>query len=57
MVFEVKRNTINFNGKMVNIGDDMHKQSWRVTALGEGEVALTGTLTKPQFFQETLCAL
>jgi hypothetical protein len=31
---------------MVNIGVDMQKQSWRVTALVEGEVAFTGTLAK-----------
>ena len=41
MASRVKRNTRNFNGKMVNIGIDMHKQSWRVTALVAGEVAFT----------------
>ena len=41
MASKVKRNTISFNGKMVNIGVDMHKQSWRRTALVEGEVAFT----------------
>jgi len=49
MASKVKRNTINFNGKMVNIGVDMNKQSWRVTALVEGEVAFTGTLAKPNY--------
>lgn len=49
MASKVKRNTINFKGKMVNIGVDMHKQSWRITALVEGEVAFTGTLAKPNY--------
>jgi transposase len=34
---------------MVSIGVDMHKQSWRVTALVEGEVAFTGTLAKANY--------
>jgi len=49
MASNVKVNRINFNGKMVNIGVDMHKQSWRITALVEGEVAFTGTLAKPNY--------
>jgi hypothetical protein len=31
MASRAKRNTVNFNGKMVNIGVDMHKQYWRVS--------------------------
>jgi transposase len=31
----------------VNIGIDMHKQSWRITALVELEVAFMGALTTP----------
>ena len=49
MASRVKRNTLNVNGKMGNIGIDMHKQSWRITALVEGEVAFTGTLAKPNY--------
>ena len=30
MVSKVKENKINFKGKMVNIGVDMHKLSWRI---------------------------
>jgi hypothetical protein len=40
MASKVKRNAIDFNEKMVNIIIVMHKQSWRLTALVEGEVAL-----------------
>jgi hypothetical protein len=39
MVSEVKRTTININGKTVSIGVDRHKQSRRVTALVEGRGA------------------
>jgi len=40
MATKVKRNKINFKGKMVNIGVDMHKRSWRITALVEGNMHL-----------------
>ena len=49
MAFKVKRNTINFNGNMVSIGVDIHKVSWRVTELVEGEVIFTGTLAKSNY--------
>ena len=49
MASNVKRNTINFNGKMVSIGVDMHKVSWRITALVEEEIAFTATLAKPNY--------
>ena len=56
MASKVKRNTINFNGKMVSIDVDMHKQPCRITELVEGEVAFTGTLAKPNydFFRKLL---
>ena len=31
----VKKNTINFKGKMVSIGVDMHKRTWYNTALAD----------------------
>jgi transposase len=49
MASKIKRNTINFNGKMVNIGVDMHKHSWRITALVEGEMVFTGTISRPNY--------
>ena len=41
MATKVKRNKINFKGKMVSIGVDMHKGSWHITALADGEIVLT----------------
>jgi transposase len=37
-------NKINVNGKMVNVGIDVHKQSWHVTALIEGVVVVAVTI-------------
>ena len=41
MASELKKNKINFNGKMVRIGIDMHKHFWHITAEGEGGLPLT----------------
>jgi transposase len=49
MATKVKKNKINFKGKMVNIGIDMHKISWRITALVEGDTVLTITLARPTY--------
>jgi hypothetical protein len=49
MTSKVKKNKINFNGKMVSIGIDMHKHSWRMTALVEGDIAMSVTLAKPNY--------
>jgi transposase len=49
MVSKVKENKINFKGKIVNIGLDMHKLSWRITALVEGDVVLAVNLAKPKY--------
>ncbi len=37
MASKVKKNKINFNGKMVHIGIDKHKRFWRITAVVEGD--------------------
>ena len=44
----VTDNSINFNGKIVNVGIDVHKQSWRVTAMVEGVVIKAVTI-KPYY--------
>jgi len=44
----VTDNSINFNGKIVNVGIDVHKQSWRVTAMVEGVVVKAVTI-KPYY--------
>jgi transposase len=56
MATTVKRNKINFKGKMVSIGVDMHKRSWHITALATGEIVLTVSLSRPNYdaFQKIL---
>jgi len=49
MANKVKRNKINFKGKMVSIGVDMHKRSWHITALADGEIVLTVSLSRPNY--------
>ena len=49
MASKVKDNKFNFKGKTVNIGIDMHKISWRVTALVEGDTVLAITLANPNY--------
>jgi transposase len=49
MASKVKDNKVNFKGKTVNIGIDMHKISWRITALVEGDTVLAITLAKPNY--------
>ena len=46
MAAKVKKNQINFNGKMVSIGVDMHKHSWRITALVDGHIVMAATLVQ-----------
>lgn len=41
---KVMNNRHNFNGKIVNAGIDVHKVSWRVTAMVEGVVAKAVTI-------------
>lgn len=38
-----------FRGKVVNIGVDMHKRSWRVTAMVEATIVLAVTLSRPNY--------
>ncbi len=47
MAAKIKRNKINFKEKMINIGIDMHKRSWRIRALVEGDIVMAVTLAKP----------
>ena len=46
---KVKKNKINFNGKMVSIGIDMHIHFWNITAVFEGGIVLAVTLSKPKY--------
>ena len=49
MTSKVKKNKINFNGKMVSAGIDMHKRSRHITALADGEIVLAITLSRPNY--------
>ncbi len=49
MTNKVKKEKINFNGKMVSIGIDMHKHSCHITALTGGEIVLAVTLARPTY--------
>jgi hypothetical protein len=49
MSTKVKRNKINIKGKMVSIGIDMHKRSWHITALADGEIVLTVSMSRPTY--------
>ncbi len=49
MASKVKKNKVNFKGKKVSIGIDMHKISWSVTALIEGDIVLAITLARPSY--------
>lgn len=49
MARKVKKSEVNFKGKTVSIGIDMHKRSWHITALVEGDVVLGMTLSSPSY--------
>ena len=48
-VSKAKRNKFSFKDKVVNVGIDMHKRSWRITALAEGEIVMAVTLSRPKY--------
>lgn len=51
MANDLERSRMNFNGKMVSIGIDMHmhKHCWRITALVDGHIVRAVTLGKPSY--------
>ena len=49
MAKKVKQNRVNVKGKVVNIGVDMHKVSWRITALVEGSIVMATTISRPDY--------
>ena len=49
MANNLETSRMNFNGKMVSIGIDMHKHSWRITALVDGDIVRAVTLGKPSY--------
>ena len=46
---------VNVNGKTVNVGIDVHKQSWQVTALIEGVVVTAVTIKPSSEFSKNPC--
>ena len=56
MAKKLKRNKIDFKDKVVNIGIDMHKRSWGITGLVEGNIVMAVTLASPKydFFKKLL---
>ena len=49
MAGRLKGKKINFKGKMVSIGIDVHKKSWSITALVEEEIVMAITLSRPSY--------
>lgn len=48
-VIKVKKNKVSFKGKVVNVGIDMHKRSWRITALVDGDIVMAMTFGRPKY--------
>lgn len=49
MTKKISNNKINIKEKMISIGIDVHKTSWRVTAINAGEIILAITISKPNY--------
>ena len=49
MATSVKKNNGSFKGKSISIGIDVHKLSWRITAVSDGEVMMAVTMCKPTY--------
>ena len=49
MATRVKKNNGSFKGKSISIGVDVHKLSWRITAVSDGEAVMAVTMSKPTY--------
>jgi len=49
MAKRVSNNKINIKGKVISIGIDVHKVSWRLTAVSSGEIILALTISRPDY--------
>ena len=45
MAMSVKESNLGIKGKVVNVGIDVHRRSWRVTSLVDGVILLSGSST------------
>jgi len=48
-VIKLKKSKVNFKEKVVNVGIDMHKRSWRITALVDGDIVMAVRLGMPKY--------
>ena len=49
MAQKVSHSKVNVKEKMISIGIDVHKASWRLTAVGSGEIILALTISQPRY--------
>ena len=49
MATKISNNKINIKGKVINIGIDVHKVSWHLTAFSSGEIILALTISRPDY--------
>ena len=49
MTKKISNHKINIKEKIISIGIDVHKTSWRVTAINAGEIILAITISKPNY--------
>ena len=49
MANRIKKDNGSFKAKSISIGIDVHKLSWRVTAVSDGEVIMAVTLSRPTY--------
>jgi hypothetical protein len=49
MATRVKKNKGSFKAKTIHVGIDVHKLSWRITALADGQVVMACTLSHPTY--------
>ena len=49
MAKKISNNIINIKEKVINIGIDVHKSSWRLTAVNSGEAVLALTISQPNY--------
>ena len=49
MAQKVSHSKVTVKGKMISIGIDVHKASWRLTAISAGEVILALTISQPSY--------
>jgi hypothetical protein len=49
MAIRVNKNQGSFKAKTIHIGIDIHKLSWRITAVADSEVVMACTMSRPTY--------